>query len=282
MKKFQEKLKSLTKPPTIPSRGATSSSSREACPPSSMPSIPFGNIPLNAPTQEESKPIQNELDKNAQREKFLKDYPKAAKMLENIKIGENNKNLETLKQEFIKSGFVYSMAPTSPDDFLKGTKQDGDCSTLAKAYVKIANEYLGIENVKVDSKREDFFVPNGGKVLDMNKATGNVDKGKHWVFTNHYWVESPIGTIDLLFLGQEVNQSQWIDKTGEGKQGEVEYRIFKDHKVYESNYMTLADRYATDLDEAQKGSKEAAEAAEAAMRVKPKQSPNLLKRVRGY
>lgn len=149
-------------------------------------------------------PMENELDKNAQREKFLKDYPLAAKMLKNIKIGENHKEtLEALKKEFMNSGFVYTMTSTHPDNFLKGTKE-GDCSTLAKAYVKIAKEYLGIENVKIGSKKGDFFFPNGGKVLDTNNATGNVDNGTHWVFTNHYWVESPFSTIDLLFLGNPV------------------------------------------------------------------------------
>ena len=191
-------------------------------------------------------------------------------MVKNIKIGENDKkSLETLKKEFINSGFVYTMAPTNPDTFLKGTKKDGDCSTLARAYIKVAKEYLGIDNVKLGYKKGDFFVPHGGKVLDTNQATGNVDNGKHWVFTNHYWVESPIGNIDLLFLGQEVNQSQWINKTNEGKENEIEYRIFGDYKVYDADFMAvnLAKKYATDLDEAKQGN----EAAETAMKFKLKQ-----------
>ncbi len=270
MNEYQERSKSPTKLSTTPSRGASSSRSREASPLRSRQDISIRDIPLNAPTQKQSNPIQNELDKKEQRKQFLKDYPLAAKMVKNIKIGENDKkSLETLTKEFINSGFVYTMAPTNPDTFLKGTKKEGDCSTLAKAYIKVAKEYLGIDNVKLGYKKGDFFVPHGGKVLDTNQATGNVDNGKHWVFANHYWVESPIGNIDLLFLGQVVNQSQWINKTNEGKEDEIEYRIFGDYKVYDADFMAvnLAKKYATDLDEAKQGK----EAAEAAMKSKLKQ-----------
>jgi hypothetical protein len=244
----------------------------------------LSNVSLYPPLQEESGPDQTELEKKARREKFLKDYPAAATMLKNIKIGESDtKSLKTLKDEFMKSGFIYSMTPTSPDKFLNGTK-DGDCSTLAKTYVKIAKEYLGIENVKIGSKLGDFFVPNGGKVLDQNQATGNVDNGKHWVFTNHYWVESPIGNIDLLFLGQELDTSKWIDKTGEGDDDGIGYRAFGDYKVYDSNYMaaTLADKYATSLGEAKEGKEKAEKAvAEMAAPVRPNRRPNLLSRLFG-
>jgi hypothetical protein len=238
----------------------------------------LSNVSLYPRLQEESEPDRTEIEKKAQREKFLKDYPAAAKMLKDIKIGENdNKSLETLKKEFMKSGFTYSMAPTNPDKFLSGAKE-GDCSTLARAYVKIAKEYLGIESVKIGYKSGDFFVPSGGKVLDQNQATGNVDNGKHWVFTNHYWVESPIGTIDLLFLGQEVNQSQWIDKTGEGNEDGIDYRTFGEYKVYDSNFMSanLADKYATNRDEAETGKKKAEAAL---MPTNAGRSSNLLERL---
>lgn len=279
MNEQQEQSKSKRKLPTTPSRGASSSRSGDEYSPNLIQGNSLGNIPVNAPAPKEPKPIENELDKKAQqRETFLEKYPYAAEMLKNIDIDESDKeNLEALKREFMESGFVYTMNATSADKFLNGTKKEGDCSTLANAYVKIAQEYLGIESVKVTSKSGDFFVPNGGSVLDMNNATGNVDNGRHWVFTNHYWVESPIGTIDLLFLGQKVNPGEWINKTGEGKENEIEYRIFKNYKVYDANYMaqTLADKYATDLNEAQKG-KVSAEALKPGRRVEPKRSPNLL------
>ncbi len=237
---------------------------------------------LNAPRQGQSKSIENQPDKNAQREKFCKDYPKAVEMLKSIKIGDDDtKNLRALIEIFMGSGFVYTMTAKSAETFLKGNKE-GDCSTLARAYEKIAKEYLGIEDVKTVSKNEEFFVPNGGRVLDANQAKGNVDNGQHWVFTNHYWVESPIGDIDLLFLGQAVNKSQWIEKTGEGVDEGIEYRQFGDYRVYESNQMgeTLAGRYATNRDEAREGkaAQEAAEAAfiEANNGAKTKRSPNVL------
>ncbi|MEH2247658.1 hypothetical protein [Nostoc sp.] len=227
--------------------------------------------------QEGSQGSSNDLGESAQRQsdeqnrkKFLEDYPLAAKMLKNIDIGENEKkNLETLKKEFMNSGFVYTMNATHEDRFLNNTKKEGDCSTLARAYVKIAKEYLGIDNVKIGCKSGDFFVPNGGKVLDMNNTTGNVDNGKHWVFTKHYWVESPIGNIDLLFLGQEANKSQWIDKTGKDKEHEIDYDIFGDYRVYEANVMgKIAERYATDLNEAKKGKKAEAAAMMAVLKQK--------------
>jgi hypothetical protein len=202
---------------------------------------------------------QQQSQQEDRRKKFLETYPIAAQILKNIKISENDKeNLENLRNAFIHSGFIYTMTTTNPENFLKGATE-GDCKTLAEAYVKIAKEYFDILDVKIGSKSKDFFVPGGGKVLDLNNATGNVDNGKHWVFTNHYWVESPIGTIDLLFLGQEVNRSQWIDQTGKDQEDGIEYRIFGDYKVYQANFMaaTLADKYATDIEEAKKGKKAA-------------------------
>jgi hypothetical protein len=281
MNEYQEKPKSQANPQIqsliTNTRSASSSNPVEEYSPKPMHGMSLSKIPLNAPTQEEADRDRKELDRNAQRDKFLKDYPEAAKMLKSIKIGENDKeSLETLKKEFMKSGFTYSMAPKSPDKFLSGAKE-GDCSTLAKAYVKIAKEYLGIENVKIGYKSGDFFVPNGGKVLDQNNATGNVDNGQHWVFTNHYWVQSPIGTIDLLFLGQEVNQSKWIDKTGEGNEDGIEYRTFGDYKVYDSNFMSanLEDKYATNIDEAEMGKKK----AEAALIPTNARQPSWLERL---
>ncbi|WP_110988610.1 hypothetical protein [Acaryochloris thomasi] len=195
-----------------------------------------------------------EPDTSAEREKFLQDYPVAAKMVEQINETDPQKSLQALKEAFLKSGFTYSMAATAPEAFLKGRK-DGDCSTLARAYVKIAHEYFGIENLEVCSKTKDFFVPGGGKVLDQNNATGNVDGGKHWVFTSHYWVDSPIGSIDLLFLGKAANESAWIDQTDEGGVDEIGYREFGKYRVYEAKYTgsSIADRYATDLAAAKEG-----------------------------
>lgn len=200
-----------------------------------------------------------ETSEEQQKERFLKDYPLAAEMVENITKKDNNGHLVELKERFMNSGFIYDMTPTTPEDFLKGNKKNGDCSTLAKAYVKIAQEYFGHQDVKTSFKMGDFFVPGGGKVLDENGATGNVDKGNHWVFTSHYWVKTPRGTIDLLFLGQEVDQKNWVDKTGEGKIDGEEYRTFGERTVYQANYMasTLADKYSTDKRKAFTGRKQA-------------------------
>lgn len=198
-----------------------------------------------------------------QSKKFLNDYPLAAKMVKGIAKKDNNDHLAVLMRRFMESDFVYDMTPTTPDDFLKGTKKNGDCSTLARAYVKIAQEYFGHEDVKVCSKIGDFFVPEGGKVLDANGATGNVDNGQHWVFTSHYWVNTPIGTIDLLFLGQEVDQNKWVDKTEDGKlSDELEYRKFGSNTVYVANYMasTLAEKYSTNKEIALEGRQQAEDA----------------------
>lgn len=207
---------------------------------------------------------------------FCEKYTYAAKMVSEIdqhNYASHKEILKALKEQFIKSQFQYTMRSTSPDAFLNG-KMDGDCSTLAKAYIKIAEEYYGIKGVKLGYKDNDFFVPDGGKVLGA-KETGNVDNGKAWVFTNHYWIESEIGAIDLLFLGKAVDQNQWVNKTSEGELDGIEYREFGDHTVYTANYMSLGNRYATDLEKAKAGMEAAAE--EACKAIAPsKTSRNLL------
>jgi hypothetical protein len=82
----------------------------------------------------------------------------------------------------------------------------------------------------------------------------------------------------LLFLGQAVDKSKWIDKTGEGNEDGIEYRTFGDYKVYDFNFMSanLADKYATNIDEAEEGKKKAEEAL---MSSNAGQPSNLLQRL---
>jgi hypothetical protein len=230
----------------------------------------FSQINLYPPSQ-----------RKALSEKFLEKYPKTVDLLQNINLdGNDGECLKQLKENFANSKFEYTMAMTNVEAFLSG-KRDGDCKTLATTFQKIAHECLGIKSVKVGYKGKDFFIPNGGKVLDTKGLTGNVDNGKHWAFTNHYWVESSIGNIDLLFLGQEVDQNKWIDQTDEGKEGEIEYRTFGKHKVYMSNFDTITNRYATDLDAAKSGQKEAWDAIKSRTK-SGNNSSSLLQRVGKY
>ncbi|MGF1603232.1 MAG: hypothetical protein GFH24_608438n49 [Chloroflexi bacterium AL-N5] len=227
--------------------------------------------------QEGRELISPEQGISIQRENFLKNYPLAAQMVKNIQINDSDPSIAliSLKDKFMESGFIYTMAATHPDAFLKGMKKEGDCSTLAKAYAKIAQDYFGIKTVKVRSKTEDFFVPGGGKVLDQNNARGNVNNGEHWAFTSHYWVDTPIGSIDLLFLGKPVNESSWEGQTGNGEEDGIEYRDFGDYRVHEARYTgaSIANRYATDLADAkaeQKASeKEMAEMAKPGKKSSP-------------
>jgi hypothetical protein len=124
MNEYQEKSKFQIQSQSKFPRSASSSNPLETHSPKPICDISFGNIPLNAPTQERSELDRKELDRNAQRDKFLKDYPEAAKMLKSIKTDENDKeSLETLKKEFMKSGFTYTMAINNPDAFLRGKKK---------------------------------------------------------------------------------------------------------------------------------------------------------------
>lgn len=235
------------------------------------PNFDFSKINIYPPGQ-----------RKALHDKFLEKYPNTTDLLNGINLDEKDGEcLKKLKENFVNSKFEYTMATTNVEAFLSG-KRDGDCKTLAETFKKIAHECLGIKSVKLGYKGKDFFIPNGGKVLDSKGLTGNVDNGKHWVFTNHYWVESPIGNIDLLFLGKEVSESKWIDKTGEGKEGEIEYRTFDKYKVYMSNYDTLMNRYATNFEVAQMGQEAASASIAAKINVNKSNNNTFLQRGLAY
>ena len=187
-----------------------------------------------------------------ERERFIKSYPAMAQLVANIDVnGKPTDILDGLVANYKTCGFIYDMTPVNPQNFLKGCLR-GDCSTLAKSFVIIAKDFFDIEGIEWATKNETFAVPGGGKVLDANNATGNVDNGSHWLFTSHTWVKGPDRKRDILFNGDESAPSG-LDMEAEGYDGEIEYRQFGGKKIYAYLLMgdTLANKYTTDIDKAQ-------------------------------
>ncbi|GAF84202.1 unnamed protein product, partial [marine sediment metagenome] len=202
---------------------------------------------------------------------FLELYPNAADLVADIDVnGTPTAILDALVNKYLNSGFVYDMAATTPQDFLGGNRR-GDCSTLAKSFVIIAQEYFDIQGISHTSK-SNFGIANGGLVLDANGATGNVDDGNHWAFTSHTWVVGPDRDRDLLFRGATVNPGSWIDQADEGVEEGIEYRSFGGiggGRVYPYRQMgsTLANKYTTDLQLAKGGKAEDEAAMEEAFKL---------------
>jgi hypothetical protein len=191
-----------------------------------------------------------------EREIFLQTYPAAKSLVSGINPdGTETEILNALANNFsTKSGFTYTMTQVSPEAFLKGTAQ-GDCNTLSRSFVIIATDYFGIGGIGIGSKGKEFGVPGPHLVIDSAGSTGNVDNGGHWAFTSHTWVVGPDKDRDILFRGADLDQSNWIDKTGDGVQDGIPYRLFETlggGRVYDNKlFGPLATRYTTSLETAQ-------------------------------
>ena len=95
----------------------------------------------------------------------------------------------------------------------------GNCETLLGEFCVVALSALGI---KLEQKDLEGFllIEGGGRIIDKNQKTGNVDHGAHWVFQNHHWLVWRGKPVDVLFgmigelkkavEGREVvDQSTW-------------------------------------------------------------------------
>lgn len=192
-----------------------------------------------------------------ERSTFLQDYSLAAHLVNGVDhTGTETVILDALVANYLTCGFMYTMSSVSAEAFLKGTK-NGDCKTLSESFVMVAKDYFNIQGISTGSYLVNFGVPGGGRVLDSNGATGNVDTGSHWAFTMHTWVVGPDRDRDMLFRGATLNRSNWVDSTGEGEEEGVSYREYKnigEGRVYSYRLMgSLATRYSTKLITAKTG-----------------------------
>ncbi|MEO1126844.1 MAG: DUF4157 domain-containing protein, partial [Cyanobacteria bacterium J06639_16] len=204
------------------------------------------------------------------RDTFLETYPHAGDLVQGIDVTSTNEtqvldDLVDNYKDLSKSKFTYDMTPTTPQDFLKGSMLSGDCSTLAKSFEMIAKGYFGVSGISTETKG-NFGIAGGGAVLDKGGATGNVNDngvdGAHWAFTSHTWVVGPDRDRDMLFKGATVDQSGWLDATGnEGKEDGIDYKEYAGlggGRVYTYRNVTskLGNRYTLDLDTAKGAAEE--------------------------
>ncbi|MEG4457097.1 DUF4157 domain-containing protein, partial [Microcoleus sp. N9_A1] len=117
------------------------------------------------------------------------------------------------KEEIVKkllSNFYARPDFTYTGESKGGWKHEGDCSTLVSQFIDIAGKY-GIKMTR-NEQREPLFINGGGKIIDQESKTGNVDSGKHWLFENHVWAEWDGQKIDVLFGQMELKPSQKVQE----------------------------------------------------------------------
>ncbi len=124
-----------------------------------------------------------------------------------------DKILDRIMHNFANIGFEYTMIHVSHTELLDKGRRQGDCRTLAEAFVQIAND-IGFDDVKLGSAVNIDFVAPGKPCIDKNKKP-NANRGRHWAFQNHYWgVDGNRNVYDILFTAREVdeNEMKWMHK----------------------------------------------------------------------
>lgn len=132
-----------------------------------------------------------------------------------------------------------------------GWVHEGDCSTLVRQFVNIANECFGI-NMEVSSREKGpFFIQGGGKIIHNEDKTGNVDKGTHWRFDDHVWAIWKGKEIDVLFGQIGLKQSVKVDEDKDNTftVNGTTYYVANDETRTEINAYTSSekDRFRFDL-----------------------------------
>jgi hypothetical protein len=88
-------------------------------------------------------------------------------------------------------------------DTLGNQRPHGDCATLTSMFLNVATNDLHIAKLKKvdwEPDQEKIFVPGGGRIVDPDRGTGNMDNGRHWMFKDHHWVEKTGSkAYDVLF-----------------------------------------------------------------------------------
>lgn len=182
----------------------------------------------------------------------LDEFPRAKELITGIDLSaDTNTKLGALKAKFAAiNWFYYEMSGGGMTEVLKGSGVRGDCRTLADLFVWVAVNALGVpaSMVKTVGYGKDYLVRGGGQVTNAGVLTGNVDDGggQHWRFTSHSWVETAIGSIDLLFLAQDLDRSGWVDLTAKGMEGDKPWNQYGDVKIYRQNLAGITHRYTTD------------------------------------
>lgn len=146
-------------------------------------------------------------------------------------------------------GFTYTMGAKNWEQVLNGG--EGDCNTLSHAAIETCAAFFGKGTAVLKGKGMPYFVAGGGVVIDGQ--TGNVD-GEHWRFEGHYWIIADGTTYDLLFRGNEVDNTNWVEEDTEFRPSKDErYKNYANVEKY-GDYIIylrntdgpLSSRYTTD------------------------------------
>jgi hypothetical protein len=161
------------------------------------------------------------------------------KLLEGIEAAKpDSAVLVDLLEAFRKVGFDYNMSNTETKRFLAGDTKSGDCQTLVRAFVEVA-QGIGIADAKVIAGDRNFGIFEGPPRVTIDGKSGNCDRGTKWVFDDHYWVEAAGGVYDVLFGTVEVNKKGWVKQTIDPAKETGPYG-----RYYRGTYDTI-DVYAT-------------------------------------
>lgn len=135
------------------------------------------------------------------KQQFLSNYSVAKELVQGIDESlAQDQILEQLLQNFKKISFKYTMSYKQGTTLLKGTRE-GDCRTLAEAFQTVAQEYFGIQDIKIEQIKKPFLSEADETFYQGRKR--NCDNGKRWFFQNHYWATWNGKIYDVLFLSDK-------------------------------------------------------------------------------
>ncbi len=135
-----------------------------------------------------------EAERNQRLEAYIQSHHERTAWLEGMHGGLSEEEaLKHLAQNFFeRKDFEYNFTENKPFE------GKGDCETLLTEFRLVAWEALGIKLEQRDL--EGFiFIEGGGRIIDKQLKTGNVDHGAHWVFEKHHWLLWQGKPVDLLF-----------------------------------------------------------------------------------
>ncbi len=204
--------------------------------------------PLHIPTEKstESESLARSSPGGYSRELNLAAQQKGGVRAEVLKGTETllpNQVLDTIMQNFKKIGFKYESTNRKGTAVLDGAKA-GDCRTLADAFVAVAQE-IGFTDARTDGVVKDFMT-GPGPIVDPSWGTGNANRGKNWLFQNHYWVVNGSDIYDILFTRHNLD----LGKPREGKPVDdpetgLTYEVYGGVRYYAGMINSTYERFVT-------------------------------------
>jgi hypothetical protein len=128
--------------------------------------------------------------------------PVYGKLLAGTEALPESKVLDAIMHNFSTIGFAYESTNRKGEAVLDGALS-GDCRTLADAFAAIA-QAIGFAGAKTVGVVKDFMT-GPGRIVDPRWGTGNADRGRAWLFQNHYWLDHNGAIYDVLFNRRKID-----------------------------------------------------------------------------